>query len=253
MDANALDSNINNEEDIIDNSKKKCNKKICVSVSISIISFLCIIGFFLYYYAHIRPLINEKNDKIEELEKNIAFIMSSSFNNKIELIEKNIELIQNSSINKNIILNNIEEMIKNNEKMNKSLNKNINDLREENHAQKNSMDNNIEQLNNNFINKIGQIDNKIQDMENNYSPENLNPEIIKTVYKPFTCIYVLGGLDPEKIFGGTWMIIGCESLTNTNIDKNKINVMYQTAFPNEYAPNPFTLEKGLCLWVKLLN
>ncbi len=77
MDANAFDGITINEEDIIDNSKKKCNKKICVSVPISIISFLCIIGFFLYYFIHIKPLINEKNNKIEELEKNIDFIMSS--------------------------------------------------------------------------------------------------------------------------------------------------------------------------------
>ncbi len=115
------------------------------------------------------------------------------------------------------------------------------------------MDNNIEQLNNNFMNKIGQIDNKIQDMENN-SLENIKPEIIKTIYKPFTCILVLGGLNPEKIFGGNWMSINCKSLTDTSIDQNKINTMYQTvSFPNGYIPNTFTLEKGLCLWVKLLN
>ncbi len=123
----AFDINNNLNEEIFIEDPNKNNKIICVSVSISIISFLCIIGFFLYYFIHILPLINKNQNKIEELEKNMAFIVSSSFNNKIELIEKNIELIQNSSMNNNIILNNIEEIIKNNEKMNKSLNKNIND------------------------------------------------------------------------------------------------------------------------------
>ena len=95
-----INDDLNEEEEIvIDNSKeKKCI--IYISLLISIFSVLIVIGFVFVYLFYIKRLIYKKDNTIEELEKNITFVLSSPFNtNKIEyLIFFWVSLLLSSSI-----------------------------------------------------------------------------------------------------------------------------------------------------------
>ena len=82
-----INDDLNEEEEIvIDNSKeKKCI--IYISLLISIFSVLIVIGFVFVYLFYIKRLTYKKDNTIEELEKNITFVLSSPFNtNKIEYL-----------------------------------------------------------------------------------------------------------------------------------------------------------------------
>ena len=261
---------------------QKSNNNNCLlytSLSIAVITFFSLIIFVLIYFFKIKPFEKEKNNRIEELEKKVNSLLSSSFNYKNEIIEnvtdsinkinkesrlqndkiseKFVKLSEDSEKYKNFTQNSIYEIVKNNKYMNTSLYKDIKDLREENQNQKKSIDNNFEQLNNNFIDKIGQIDIKIQAIENNYSKDKIMETIINKVYPPLFCVFTLGGLNPQKSLGGDWMQVFCESLTYKDVNIKVLSDYFDSvsspSSSNNYFPNPFTSQKGLCLWMKVLN